>query len=383
MHTFLIACGGTGGHLAPGIALAERLTGRGHKVRLIVSRKEVDSRLCRKYGHFDFVRTPGAAFSLHPVKLAKFCVGLLGAMYYSWKLLKETRPHAVVAFGGFTAVGLVLVATMSRVPVVLHEANRKPGKAIRALAALATRLYLPPGVTTRNAAPGSVNHPGYPLRKEIKRVNREQARAALGIDTHGKVLVVLGGSQGAASLNEWVSSHVEVLCAEGVNVYCITGIGKGTEGVMEFHSALGTTTKAWFTPFSDRMTEVLSAADLVISRAGAGSIAEMVQCRAPCILMPYPFAADNHQIENARFMEQQGAAVVVEQTRIQFLLQEVRDLIFNDWMLDRIRENMRSMSMIDAAEWIAHDLETLAKEQDGAQSVRHGQTPPPFPFKTA
>src|SRR5690606_10045941 len=140
----------------------------------------------------------------------------------------------VIAFGGFTAVGLVLVSAMCRVPIALHEANRKPGKAIRVLAALAARLYLPPGVTTRNAAPGSVNQRGYPLRKEIKRINREQARAALGIDTHGKVLVVLGGSQGAASLNEWVSAHVEVLCAEGVNVYCITGIGKGTEGVLEF-----------------------------------------------------------------------------------------------------------------------------------------------------
>ncbi|MDX2109476.1 MAG: UDP-N-acetylglucosamine--N-acetylmuramyl-(pentapeptide) pyrophosphoryl-undecaprenol N-acetylglucosamine transferase [Verrucomicrobiota bacterium] len=366
--SFIIACGGTGGHLSPGIALAERLITRGHRVRLIVSRKEVDSRLCRKYSHLEFVRTPGAPFSLNPVKFAKCVTAQTAALAFSLRLLRASRPDAVIAFGGFTAIGLAASASILGIPVILHEANRRPGKAIKLLSKLCSRLYLPPGIFLSGVHGTKLAHPGYPLRKEIRRMNRDSARQTLGIDTHGKLLVIMGGSQGASVFNEWVRSNIEFLGTAGINVFCVTGLGKGTEGVFEFPSLLGGTAKAWFIPFADKVAELFSAADLVISRAGAGAMAELIQCRTPSILVPYPHAADNHQEENARYLEQQGASIVVTQNGMDTLRHEVRDLIFNEWMLERMRDNMRQISRHDAAEWIARDLERIVLEHTTAET---------------
>lgn len=360
MSHFILACGGTGGHLSPGIAIAERLMSRGHSCRLIVSLKEVDSRLCRKYANLDFVRVPGQPLSSHPVRCLRAAAGMGMAFYRTCQMARQPRPAAMLAFGGFTTVPSVLAAEMRRIPFVLHEANRRVGKAIRALRLFATRVYLPPGVQLHGLHPSFIAHPGYPLRREIRRYSRQTARQHLGLNTDGKLLVVIGGSQGASSLNDWVRDNLQALGSSGINVYCVTGLGKGTDGVFEFPSLLGGTTKAWFTPFTDRMAEVLCAADLVLSRAGAGAVAEMTYCRTPSILIPYPYAADGHQVENARFHERQGAGLVVEQKHLASLLSEVRDLIFNDWLLDQFRQNMRQLYRHDPAETIADDLEAIA-----------------------
>lgn len=354
---FLIACGGTGGHLAPGIGLAERLLSRGHTCKLVVSQKEVDSRLCRKYQHLDFLRTPGCGFSWHPLQLLRFVFGQIRSVFVSLSLLKREKPDAVIAFGGFTAVGLSLCSYFLGIPLFLHEANRKPGRAIRMLARLCRRLYLPPGVRLPGLPYGLLAHPGYPLRREIRRLPKESARAALGLEGVGKLLVVLGGSQGAASLNKWVQDNIEFLGSEGISVYCVTGLGKGAEGMFEFPSSLGGVARAWFTQFTDRVSEVLSAADLVVSRAGAGAIAECVHVGTPVILIPYPFAADNHQEENARFLERQGGCLLLPQEKLESLRLEVRELIFNEWLLAKMRENMRLLGRRDAADWISRDLE--------------------------
>ncbi len=354
---FLISCGGTGGHLAPGIGLAERLLSRGHGCKLVVSQKEVDSRLCRQYPHLDFVRTPGCGFSWHPLRLLRFSVGQIRSFCLSLALLKRAKPDAVIAFGGFTAVGLSLSACLLGIPLFLHEANRKPGRAIRLLARFCRRLYLPPGVRLHGLPYGLLAHPGYPLRREIRRLPKDSSRAALGLEGIGKLLVVLGGSQGAAALNQWVRDNMEFLGAEGISVYCVTGLGKGEETRYEFPSSLGGVARAWFTQFTDRVSELLSAADLVVSRAGAGAIAECVHIGTPVILIPYPYAADNHQEENARFLERQGGCLLLSQENLASLRQEVRDLIFNEWLLAKMRENMRLLGRRDAAEWICRDLE--------------------------
>ena len=359
MAGFLIACGGTGGHLSPGIALAERLVTRGHHPSLVVSRREVDSRLCRKYRQFAFIRTPAEPFSWNPLRMIRFAGGQLSAYVYAFNLLRKNRPDAIIAFGGYTSLAIALAGVSLQIPLVLHEANRRPGKAIRWLARLADLIYLPEGVRLRGLHGGKVRFPGYPIRKEIRRQTRDSARQALGLTVTGKLLVVIGGSQGASALNEWVRNNLQALGEEGIHVYCITGIGKGSEGVFEYHGSHGRTVRTWFTAFSDRVGDVLSAADLVVSRAGAGAIAELVHCHTPSILIPYPFASDNHQGENARFLEMRGGCLVVEQPRIRELFAEVRELIFNDWLLERFSENLRRLDQGDSAERIVSNLESL------------------------
>lgn len=360
MGFFLISCGGTGGHLSPGIALAEGLAARGHGARLLISQKKVDARLSEKYPALQFVRTPGTGFSWHPLRCARFLASQWAGFRFCRALVRERRPDAVVAFGGFTSAPLVLAARLGGVPVALHESNRVPGRAVRLLGRLATRVYLPPGVLLPSVRPSATRHAGQPVRQEIARLGVSEAREALGLDENNKILVVLGGSQGASPLNDWVRANLGKLAAEGIQVYCITGIGKGREGLVDLPLTNGGFLRAQFVPFSDRMAEVLSAADLVLSRAGAGTLAELIRCEAPAILVPFPQAMDDHQRANAEFFERQGGGLVVPQAKLGTLLDEVRAVIYNDWLLRKFRGNLRRMDRANALELMVDDLEEIA-----------------------
>ncbi|WOO43553.1 UDP-N-acetylglucosamine--N-acetylmuramyl-(pentapeptide) pyrophosphoryl-undecaprenol N-acetylglucosamine transferase [Rubellicoccus peritrichatus] len=362
MSGFVISCGGTGGHLSPGIALAESLNAAGHESHLLISRKDVDSRLVSGYPQLDFIRSPGSGFSWKPIQFIKFNVQQLRALVFAVRLLSEKKPDAVIGFGGFLTVGVVFAGFVKGCPVILHEANRKPGRAIRLMSGFARRIYLPSGVSLRSLPPKTVRHLGYPVRKEIRPLSRDEARKRLGIDITGKLLLVLGGSQGALALNRWVKENFEKLADQGISVLCVTGLMKESRGQLERVSQDGHTAKAYFMPFTNQMAEVLSSADLVVSRAGAGSIAEFMRCRLPSILVPYPHATDNHQSANAQFVEQQGGAVVVAQEKLPQLIDEVTETIFNDFLLNELRSNLQRMDRDNSADYIVSDLESILAE---------------------
>lgn len=362
MSNFVISCGGTGGHLAPGIAVAEALQANGHQCRLIISNKDVDSRLVKNYPQLQYVRSPGVGFSLSPIKFIKFNIEQVRALMFNIRLMREFEADAIIGFGGFLTVGAVFAAFFTGVPVMLHEANRRAGRAIRMLAGFARRIYLPPGVSIKGLPSKMIHHCGYPIRKEIQRIPQDEARRKLGLEITGKLLLVLGGSQGATKLNTWVTENFEELAKENISVYCVTGLNKKAGGAIERTTADGQTVSAVFTPFVDSMAVALSAADLVVARAGAGSIAEFARCRLPAILVPYPHAADDHQMANARFLEQQGGAVVVPESELDRLRGEVIDLIFNDWLIKRFRENLERLDRANPVDKIVKDMATIATE---------------------
>ncbi len=360
MSRFLIACGGTGGHLSPGIALAEGLATRGHETVLLVSRKKVDARLLEKYPHLRFERMPGSGFSMHPVGFLRCLVTQTQAFFFCLRLLRAWRPDGIVGFGGFTSASIVTAGRLLRVPVALHESNRVPGLAIRVFGRFAQRVYLPAGIFINGVGASATRHIGLPVRREIFRSPPAPARAALGLASNQKLLVVLGGSQGSGALNEWARTQLGALAAEGIQVYCVTGLGKGDDCTLELKTKAGAPVHAHFVAFSDRIGELLSAADLVVSRAGAGSLAELMRCETPAILVPYPQAADDHQRANAAFFERQGGGIVVEQAQLDRLLAEVHDLIFNEWLLQKFRSNLQRMDRANSLELMLRDLEALA-----------------------
>lgn len=375
MSRFLIACGGTGGHLTPGIALAEALIARRHDARLFISQKKVDARLAEKYPHLHAARVPGAPFGVRPDVLARFAVTQSHGLWFSVRYLRSFRPDVVIGFGGFTNAGVTAAARLLKIPVALHEANRIPGKAVRTLSRFAQRLYLPPGVRLPGRPHVAVRHTGLPVRAEVKRLPRDVARAQLGVDPMQKLVVILGGSQGSGQLNDWAVSNLDALAAGGVQVWCITGLGKGEARVRELRSNRGAIVRAWFEPFTDRVATLMSAADLVVSRAGAGTIAELIRCETPAVLVPYPHAADNHQWANARYFEQQGGGLVIDQAALGGLRQEVLEVLFNDWLLNKFRENLHRMAHENAVETIVADLEDLARRLPPERHMRHA--PPP------
>jgi UDP-N-acetylglucosamine--N-acetylmuramyl-(pentapeptide) pyrophosphoryl-undecaprenol N-acetylglucosamine transferase len=362
MSNFAIACGGTGGHLSPGIALAERLAARGHKLTLLISKKEVDSRLIRKYPQMPAVITPGAGFGLAPAMFGRFIVSQAAGFLTALNFLQQNRPDVIVGFGGFMTVGITTAGYFRGIPVVLHESNRKPGRSVRMLSGFARRIYLPPGVRLRGLPPQALRHCGFPVRQEIRALPKDAARLRLALPTEGKVLLVLGGSQGARSLNKWLANNFGKFAARGISVVCVTGPGKGSEGQIECADAHGKRRVARMLPFCDDMAALLSCADLAVSRAGAGSLAEFIRCRLPAILVPYPYAADNHQWENARYFERQGGGLAVDQAEMERLADEVLELMFNDFLLESFRRNLERMEHSNSLDVLLGDLEDLAAQ---------------------
>jgi UDP-N-acetylglucosamine--N-acetylmuramyl-(pentapeptide) pyrophosphoryl-undecaprenol N-acetylglucosamine transferase len=364
----IIACGGTGGHLAPGIAVAESLQSRGHDCLLLISKKQVDSALVEKYSHLAFRKTPGRAFSGGIAARAAFLLSLFSGFWSARQLLREEKPDMVLLFGGFLSLGLGLASKTLDIPVALHEANCKPGRAVRFIKRLADRVYLPEGMRLRGVPPERIRYYGYPVRKEIKHCLKAEAWKRLGITVPHKLLVVIGGSQGATALNQWVTHNFPRLAEAGISIYCVTGLGNSSKSTMHEIGYNKEDVMAKFVPFSNNMGDVISAADLVVSRAGAGSIAEIIRCRAPSILIPYPYAADNHQQANAEAHEQRGAGLLLPQGQLGQLTDEVTDLMFNDWLLAKFKTNLERLDRFDSSERIASDL--LAICQMRAQAGR-------------
>ncbi len=357
MRNVVIACGGTGGHLTPGIALAQSLEERGYPTWLFTSQKQVDARLSSKYPKLSFQSMPGAPLIRTPMGLARFGKGFALSFLRSHRFYRRIGADALVGFGGFSTFGPAMAAKMRGIPVFVHEANRAVGKAVRFLARSSARVYLPEGMRLDGVSPEIIRNLGYPLRKEFRRIPLERARKQLGISLNDRLLVVIGGSQGASSLNQWVKDNLQELAADGISTYCITGMGKDSSGVVQMEGPSGKTITSRFVSFTDEMNVVLSAADLVVSRAGAGAIAEIISCRVPSILIPYPFAADDHQHYNASFLEGKGGGIICRDDEIgQNLLNEVREVIFNEEFRAILRRNLFSMDSGDVGGRMCADL---------------------------
>lgn len=365
MSTYLLSCGGTGGHLSPGIALAEGLAERGHAATLLISQKRVDARLVEKYPHLRFVPIPGAPFSMRPAGFARFLVAQTKGFFVGAKLVRSLRPVCIVGFGGFTTAAVIVAGKLRGVPVALHEANRVPGRAIRLLRRFARRVYLPPGVDLPGVRADVIRNVGLPVRREITRLSRAEACRQLGLDPSRKVLAIFGGSQGATVLNDWARRELPRLAAEGVQLYCVTGLGKGAAEVQQLASAEGSPVTAVFTPFCDQVAALLSAADLVVARAGAGSIAELIRCETPSVVIPFPHAADDHQRANALWFGRHGGAVVIEQAHLQSELGSmVRTLLADAARLAGMRENLRRLDEASPVSVILDDLESFDSRKE-------------------
>ncbi|MBK1876579.1 UDP-N-acetylglucosamine--N-acetylmuramyl-(pentapeptide) pyrophosphoryl-undecaprenol N-acetylglucosamine transferase [Pelagicoccus mobilis] len=361
MKRALIACGGTGGHLSPGIALAEELVSRNWECTLLISNKQVDSRLVKKYEQFAYEAVDGRAFSLRPDRLLLFIVSLIKGTIRCSRMIHDRRPDVVIGFGGFLSMPAMLAGFFAGLPTVVHEANRVAGRVTRIVSWFARRIYLPKGVSIRTKRRSRIRYIGMPVRNEIKSISKSSAKETLGLNPAQKVLVIMGGSQGAEALNKWVKASLPSLAQKEVQVYCLTG-GSETDGSMTFKSPKGEEVRSIFRRFSHDMATVLCAADLVVSRSGAGSIAEMMRCRAPGIMIPYPFSADDHQVANAKNFEMLGCGLQMSQDYLGDLLEEVREVIYNEWLLQKFRRNLEMADRADVQGFMAADLERIVSD---------------------
>jgi UDP-N-acetylglucosamine--N-acetylmuramyl-(pentapeptide) pyrophosphoryl-undecaprenol N-acetylglucosamine transferase len=359
MSKILLACGGTGGHLAPGIALAESLQSQNHETLLIVSSKIVDQQMTAKYRGLHFVAGRGRGFGPGLINKILFFPSLFGAIYSSLRLVRQFRPSVLICFGGFMSLGPALACKICGIPVLVHEANRRPGKAVRLIARFAESIHLPHGVRIKNISAERQHDSGFPVRKEIAPLARDHARQHLNFPTTGRMILVTGGSQGAQVLTRWVENNHEAFNQRGIHVLCLTGAG-GRQGEVNNPSSI-----IRYLPFCNDMASAYSASDVALTRSGAGTLAELATCRTPAVLIPYPLAADDHQTANALYAVNAGIAQMISEKNIENLNNIIFGLLNEPSKLQAMKDALVRADANNHWEEILKEVLVLAKEEGG------------------
>lgn len=322
-----IACGGTGGHLFPGLAVAEQLRTRGATVSVLISPKEVDQQAVKSASGVQVFTLPAVALQ-RGSRLA-FLRGFIQSWRAARQLFQRTRPSAVLAMGGFTSAPPVLAARSLRAKTFLHESNTIPGRANRWLARWVDQAFVGFPQTEGRLAARVVSVTGTPVRPGFQPRDAATSRAALGLDAAHPVLLVMGGSQGASGVNDLIVSTLPVLTPQALPWQWLHLTGPNdVEKVRQAYAKHNL--KAVVRPFLAEMELALAAATACVSRAGASSLAELAALQLPSLLVPFPTAADNHQWHNARAFEATGAARLLEQrqatpARVSQLLRELME----------------------------------------------------------
>ncbi|GAB4166020.1 MAG: undecaprenyldiphospho-muramoylpentapeptide beta-N-acetylglucosaminyltransferase [Terrimicrobiaceae bacterium] len=311
----VIACGGTGGHLFPGLAVAEELKSRGHEVLLIVSEKAIDSLALQGHPDFRYEKLPsvGMPSPLSPAFL-RFLRRTWESLGHCRSLYRRYRPAVVLGMGGFTSTAPLLAGRMQKLPTLIHESNAIPGRANLLAAKFVTRVLLG-FADCRDRFPGrDCAVTGTPVRKDLgHRLPRGEALAKLRLREDAPTLLVMGGSQGASGINRALFKAAPLLKAGSVQIIHLTGERDDRLAAANYQRE---NIPHYVAPFHHRMEELYSAADLVVSRAGAASLSELSHFGLPSILIPYPFAADDHQTANAKIFAAAGAAGIQIESEI-------------------------------------------------------------------
>ncbi|MGJ8676239.1 MAG: undecaprenyldiphospho-muramoylpentapeptide beta-N-acetylglucosaminyltransferase [Akkermansiaceae bacterium] len=302
----LIACGGTGGHLFPGIAVAEELERRGHRVKLLISEKRVDATATKKYGDLAFETM--TAIAMPPKtspKMIPFLFKLWSSVRHCKALLKKEKFDAVLGMGGFTSLPPVLAGHQLGIPAYVHDSNALPGKANRLNARWCKKVLIGLEAAGKYFPESTVVVTGTPIRTELENLpTQEDARAKYGLSMDARAVMVMGGSQGAKHLNTLVVEAAKAM--PDLQFLHITGAAD-YERVKDLAKDL----KGYHVmAFCDDMASVYSACDIAVCRSGASSLTELSCAGMPSILIPYPYAADDHQTVNAEVFEKAGAAVL-------------------------------------------------------------------------
>jgi UDP-N-acetylglucosamine--N-acetylmuramyl-(pentapeptide) pyrophosphoryl-undecaprenol N-acetylglucosamine transferase len=357
-----IACGGTGGHLFPGLAVAEVLQNRGHEVLLLISEKQIDAIAVGNRKEFRIQKIPAVGltkvvstqfFSF----LAKFMSGLVACL----RTYRSFRPDAVLGMGGFTSTGPILAGRLTGLPTFIHESNAIPGKANRLNAWLSKEVLLGFEECARYFPNKRVEVTGTPIRDSLRSpVDRSQALQKLRLKSGLRTVLVMGGSQGAHGINEAIVGVLPRFADQEVQFIHLTG-KEDQNYVYERYKGEGI--PAFVSAFYDRMEEAYTIADLAVARSGAASLTELSFFGLPTILIPYPFAAENHQFFNAEIFARHGAAEVLEESRVNGdTLGSLIEYFLNKGAVEgRVNGHSRALEPETAATRIAEIIEKSRK----------------------
>jgi UDP-N-acetylglucosamine--N-acetylmuramyl-(pentapeptide) pyrophosphoryl-undecaprenol N-acetylglucosamine transferase len=359
----LIAGGGTGGHVYPGLAIAEEWSRRHPDVEIVFigTDRGVEAKA-----------VPGAGYRLRTIAARglprrpglgqlKALAALAASLGQAWRILAEESPSVVVVTGGYVSAPVGLVAKLRGIPVLVQEQNSIPGSTNRWLSLVAAEVHIS-FIESRHffRRRDHLKVTGNPIRRSLLRQDRAGAYEALRLDPAKRTLLVFGGSRGAASLNKALAGALARLARVGrLQVLWQTG---ADDAAWASDQVAKVQLPVRVTPYLDRMEMAYAVADLAVCRAGAMTIAELTACGIPAILVPYPHATHDHQTENAKGLVDRGAAEMIADADLapDELARRVEALLRDEPRLRRMGRNARAFSRTNAAARIADSMETWA-----------------------
>ena len=366
----LLAGGGTAGHINPAISIANEIKARRPDTEFLFAAAPggMEDTLVPKAGYpVAHIHVAGFRRSFSPADIAhnlKAISYLATAGAKARKILNDFQPDAVIGTGGYLSGPVLLAAQKKKIPTFLHEANAFPGVTIKALSKRATVIML--------AFPEAMQHlpegkryevVGIPVRQSFVTTTKREAREKLGLDDNFTILS-FGGSQGALKINEIAADIMQWHCKDG-KINHIHGYGKHGRGTFpkmlkDRNIDLTKYPRIQAKEYIDNMNLYVAAADLVISRAGASTIMELEVAGKPSILVPYPYAAENHQYYNAKVLSDADASILVEEKDYdrEKLLSKIQELYEHPKRLSELSQNASKLAVLDTAEKIYNIIMT-------------------------
>ncbi len=366
-RTYIFAGGGTGGHIYPSIAIAEqiRLTDPNAQIHFFCSERKIDTQILEKTD-FKFTRLPATGFSKNPAKLMRFIVSFFNSWAIAKKIIAQNENTIVIGAGGFVAAPACLAGYKLKKTVVLINVDAAPGKANKLIARFSKKIFTQFDDTAQyfGKHKNKVTALGCPLRTSFNNPDPNKAKSELALDANKKILLITGASSGSQSINEAIFLLLERLAdfANDWQIVHLTGQAGFTQAETKYANAK---IEHKILKYYDDMAGLLSAADLVIARSGAVSIAEFTAASLPSICMPYPHHKDRHQYLNAANLVQTGAAIIVDdppdvKDRAKWLWQELTNLLTNEQNLKKMKTACEHIANPNATQKIAQAIMTCS-----------------------
>ena len=366
---FIFAGGGTGGHIYPAIAIASGLKRKypDSDILFIGTGKQLEKDIVEEVGFpLKIIHAKGFERKLSIDTLRSLHQLILGAAD-SIKILKEEKPDLVIGTGGYTAGPVVFFASLMGIPCAIHEQNVIPGVTNKILSQFAKKIFISFPESANYFPKNKVILAGNPVRPEITKGTRREALEKFGLSPNMPTVLSFGGSQGAMSLNNAIYYVIKTLIkSKEFQLIHVTGknnYNKIMQSLMDDKIDLGSASHIVIEPYINDMENAYAAADLIISRAGALTIAELSACGKPAILIPLPSAANRHQDFNAALMEKNGAAIVIYEKDLtgEKLYKSICNIIFDKECLLKMSASSKKLARNNALDTILQEIEKLLK----------------------
>lgn len=361
-HKFMISGGGTGGHIFPAIAIANGIRQRDPSAEIL---------FVGANGRMEMEKVPAAGYEIIGLNISglkrSFSLSNLGvpfklfrAIFEAGKLLRRFRPDVVIGVGGYASSALLYAASRKKIPSLIQEQNSFPGITNKILGKRVNRICVAYDNMERFFPAEKIMLTGNPVRREIvlQQGKREEAVKHFGLDPGRFTLLVVGGSLGALSINESIALSLKKLNENGIQLIWQTGKGYYGQAV-EAVEKMGVSSLKVF-DFIKEMGLAYAAADLVVSRAGAIAVSELCLVQKPCILVPYPYAAEDHQTKNAMALVNKEAAVLVKNADAQAQLGDaILRLYADEQKRITLQQNIAALGKTDATQTIVNEIYSL------------------------